>query len=155
MAMTRCGKLRHILTNNKIPKRLKLRLYEAAVCSLLTFGSETWDLDVKTCRQINGANSRMLAWFTGKTIPEEARPTTTSFNLIRKIRMTRLRWVGHILRAGSNYLPFQALKSQLDMNCPGNLLMDTPPHQRIEDLVPLAKDRAYWRALVRSIPTTV
>ena len=155
MAMTRCGKLRHILTSDKIHKRLKLRLYEAAVCSLLTFGSETWDLNPKACRQINGANSRMLAWFTGKTIPQEARPATTSCNLIRKIRMTRLRWVGHILRAGPDYLPFQALKAQVSLNCPGNLLMDTPPHHCIEDLVPLVKDRAYWRALVRAVPTTV
>ena len=135
--------------------KLKLRLYDASVISLLTFGSETWDLNRKTCRQLNGANSRMLAWFTGKSIPEEARPNTTSLNVIRKIRQCRLRWVGHLLRAGPNHLAFQALKVQQSLGQEGNLLMDTPTHNSVEDLVPLAKDRAYWKTLVRLIPATL
>ena len=41
MAMARCGQLRHIFDSKHIPLRLKIRLYEAAVCSLLTYGCET------------------------------------------------------------------------------------------------------------------
>ena len=153
--MTRCGKLRHILTSATISMKLKLRLYDASVVSLLTFGSETWDLNPKTCRQLNGANSKMLTWFTGKSIPEEARPNTTSLNVIRKIRQCRLRWVGHLLRAGPNHLAFQALKVQQSLGQEGNLLMDTPTHNSVEDLVPLVKGHAYWRTLVKLIPATL
>ena len=86
MAMSRCGKLRHIFDSPHISLKVKLRLYEAAVCSLLTYGCETWDLDTDTIRKINGANSVILARITGKSIPTEARPHTTSFDLVKKIR---------------------------------------------------------------------
>ena len=67
-----------------------------SVWSILTFGCETWNLNRETIKTMNDVNNRR---FTGLTIPQEARPTSTSFNLIHKIRQRRLRWVGHILRA--------------------------------------------------------
>ena len=53
----------------KLSVGLKLHLYKAAVCSILTYGCETWRLTPSVMRRINGANSKMLARFTGKTIP--------------------------------------------------------------------------------------
>ena len=41
MAMTRCERLNNIFGSKNISLRLKLRLYEAAVCSILTYGCET------------------------------------------------------------------------------------------------------------------
>ena len=43
----------------------------------------------------------MLARFTGKTQQQEARPATTSFNLVRQMRITRYKYLGFILREGS------------------------------------------------------
>ena len=100
MTMSRCDKLLHIFDSPHISVQVNLRLYEAAICSLLTYGCETWDLDSSTLKRINGANSVMLARITGQSIPVEAQPQTTSFNLIKKIRERRLRWLGHIIRAG-------------------------------------------------------
>ena len=98
---------------------------------------------------INGANSRMLAHFTGKTIPQEARPTTTSLNIVEKMRDRRLRWLGHILRAGPTRLTYQAVKAQAQAILRhGNLLMDTPAHTSFEDIVAIAQDRNAWKALV-------
>ena len=151
MAMSRCGKLRHIFDSPHLPLKVKLRLYEAAVCSLLTYGCETWDLDTVTMRRINGANSVMLARITGNPIPTEARPLTTSFNLLKKIRERRLRWVGHIIRAGPESIMYQTLVTQHVMGHTGNLLTDAPPHNSIEDLRPLANDRCRWKALVRDL----
>ena len=65
---TRCGQLRHVLISSKISVKLKLRLYEADVVSILVYGSETWDLDACTCHMLNGVNSHMLSWFTIKAI---------------------------------------------------------------------------------------
>ena len=106
IAMSRSGKLRHIFDSPHISVKVKLRLYEAAVCSLLTYGCETWDLDSVTMKRLNGANSVMLARITGQSIPVEARPQTTSFNLIKKIRERRLRWLGHIIRAGPDSIMY-------------------------------------------------
>ena len=151
MAMERCGRLRSVFDSTFITLNLKLRLYEAAVCSLLTYGCETWNIDEKTRRRINGANSAMLARITGKTIPQEARSATTSLNLIRRIRMRRHRWLGHILRLGPSSIVYQALKMQAKMQLEGNLVMDTPPHTSVEDLARQAKDRARWRELTHTI----
>ena len=152
--MTRCGTLRHIFSSQNLHLRLKLRLYEATVVSLLSYGSETWDLNPRACKMLRGANSRMLTWFTGNSIPDEARQQTTSFNIIQKLHMCRLRWVGHILRAGAQNLSYQALEAQRRMNKLGNLLMDAPPHRSLGHLATLAVDRAYWQELVRHIPAT-
>ena len=102
-------------------------------------------------RQINGANSRMLARITGKTIPQEARPLTCSFNLVRAIRKCRLKWLGDILRNGPDRITYQAVKEQRNLGLPGNLLMDAPPHSSLEELVFKAKDRGNWRILMASI----
>ena len=93
----------------------------------------------------------MLAHITGNPIPHEARPTTTSLDLVRRIRMRRHRWVGHILRLGPDSMVYQALKNQSHMDMEGNLLMDAPPHTSIADLARQAKDRARWRELTHAI----
>ena len=151
MAMTRCGRLSNIFGSKAISLRLKLRLYEAAVCSILTYGCETWNLCPKTIQKINGANSSMLARITNKPIRQEARALTTSLNLVRKLRVRRLKWLGHILRAGTQTLMYSALQEQFEMGQQGNLLMDAPSHTSIEDLIPLAMDRAHWRTLSAGI----
>ena len=153
-AMSRCGDLRHLFSSKNLQFKIKLRLYEAAVVSLLLYGSEAWNLDPRTCKMLRGANSRMLAWFSGNSIPHEARQFTTSFNIIHKLRTRRLRWVGNILRAGPLNPTYQALKVQLTMNKAGNLLADAPPHDSVEHLAVLAQDKAAWRDFVSSIPAS-
>ena len=49
-AMTRCAKLRNIFDAQDIDLNLKLRLYEASVCSILMFGCETWNLNRETIK---------------------------------------------------------------------------------------------------------
>lgn len=43
-AFTRCGKLRHVFDAQQLSTDLKIRLYKAVVCSILTYGCETWRL---------------------------------------------------------------------------------------------------------------
>ena len=104
---------------------------------------------------INGANIRMLTRFTGKTIPAEARPATCSLNLIHKIRHRRLRWVGHILGQGPGHIIYTALAVQSSHNIQGNLVMDFPPHVKLDDLIHLTMDRSAWRSMVRHIPVQI
>ena len=150
-ALKRWGDLRHIFTSDDLSVEIKIRLYSAAVCSLMSYGCESWPFTEEVTRRINGANSRMLASFTSKTIQQEARPLTTSLNLVLRLRKTRLRWLGHILRGGKDQLTYQAIKAQFMSRMKGSLLTDAPPHTCIEDLIPLAEDRAHWRALVRKL----
>ena len=117
----------------------------------MTYGCETWDLTKKVRRQINGANSIMLARITGKSFREEAGARTTSFDLVRSIRQRRMRWLGHILRGGEHRLIHQAVVEQANMANPGSLLMDAPPHTSLHELRLIAADRVNWRLLVMNI----
>ena len=152
LARTRFGKLRHVFGSKDLPTNIKLRLYEAAVCSILVYGCESWMLDEKTMRHINGASSRMLAIITGNPIQTEARPLTTSLNLIRKLRIRRHKWLGHILRDDPSRLITQAVKTQRALGLEGSLLMDAPPHSTFQELVDLAADRATWADSQKDIP---
>ena len=94
----------------------------------------------------------MLTHITGKPIRDEARPQTTSFNLVRQIRIRRYRWLGHILRSCPHRLIHQALSCQAVMDAPGNLLMDAPPFNSPEHLREQAADRATWKSHIAGIP---
>ena len=113
---------------------LKIRLYITAVCSILTYGAETWALTNTVLRQLNGANSLMLARITGRSIPTEARPTSTTYNLTLDVRRRHFKWLGEILRPGnpqlqpnSSRLVYQLLEEQHADPHPGDLFMDAPP----------------------------
>ena len=93
---------------------------------------------MNTMRKLNGAHSAMLAGITGRSIATDARPLTTSFNLVKKIRERRLRWLGRIVRAGPGSIMYQTLVVQRTMGHTGNLLMNAPPHNSIDDLRSIA-----------------
>ena len=110
MAMSRCGQLRQIFDSPHLGPRLKIRLYVASVCSLMSYGCETWQLNEQTMRNLNGANSIMLSRITGNGIRIEARAATSSYNLVRQIRRRRFKWLGQILRMDTNRLLHQMTK---------------------------------------------
>ena len=80
-------------------------------------------------KMINGANSSMLARFTGKTIPQEARNTSFSFHIIRQIRIRSgglNGWGTLSERSAPSHLIYQAVVEQHSMGLPVNILMDAP-----------------------------
>ena len=91
MAKTRAGQLRHILSSEEVSLDLRLRLYIAGCCSIMTYGAEAWLLDDEACKALNGANAYMLSHITGNNRHYEASPDTTTFNLLLWIRARRLR----------------------------------------------------------------
>ena len=140
MARTRAGKLRHTWAALTLPLQLKLRLYKAAVCSIMTYGSEAWLLDNATCKTLNGANAAMLAIITGKSIQQEACHSTTTFDILPWIRGKRLQWAGHILRLPPTRLLHRTLQHIHDQALPGDMLMDAPIGEWTE-LIKMAEDR--------------
>ena len=149
MATTKCGQLRHIFDSENLSLHLKLRLYRAAVCSTLIYGCESWILTDKTMRSINNINSLLLSRITGNTPQQEARPTTTSHNLIRQIRIIRYKYLGKILRLDSTRLLHRALAQTHQLGLKGSLLMDAPQHNSFQDLREQAMDKATWNSRIR------
>ena len=85
MATTRMGQLRHVFNAN-ISFRLKMKIYKSAICSLLTYGCEAWDLSEKNIVLLNGANARLPSRFTGKDAHMEASARNRSYDLVLAIR---------------------------------------------------------------------
>ena len=151
MATQRFGKMRHIWKSKSLHIRLRLRLYIASVCSVMTYGSEAWFITDAIRRKINGANSRMLSVITGKTIHQEAIKESCTFNLVRVIRARRLQWLGHILRLDEDRLLFKAIRLMYEGRSKGDLLMDAPVTKTWEELRHCARDRKKWRSRVQAI----
>ena len=82
MARQRFGKLRHIWGDKRLHINLRLRLYKAAICSILTYGSEAWFIDEQVRRALNGANAQMMSTITGKTPHQEASVESKTFDLV-------------------------------------------------------------------------
>ena len=153
IASTRAGQLRHVMGSQHIPMETKLKIYNAAVVSLFTYGCEGWTLTPKLMRRLNDANSRLLAHISNKTIVEEAREITTSFNLIKEIRKRRLCWAGHILRLDEDRLVRRALVEQFEAGEDGAMVMDAPTGNSIEQLTALALDdnKRTWKNMVKNL----
>ena len=92
MARQRFGNLRHLWNHNNHHQNLRLRLYRASVCSILTYGSEAWRLTAEVFR------ATMVSVITGKSPHLEASAKWRAFDLVRWVRARRLQWAGHILR---------------------------------------------------------
>ena len=153
MAIQRHGKMRHIWKSGHLHLRLKLRLYVAAVCSVMTYGSEAWLLDDATIRALNGANSRMVSTITGRSPHEEAKQDTKTYDLVAGVRARRLKWLGQILTMKQDRMLHKAVKSMYNNRRPGDILMDAPASSNWPELIALAKkDKgAHWKILVRKI----
>ena len=93
----------------------------------------------------------MLARITGRSFREEARPATTSFDLVLSIRRRSLCWLGHILRAGDHRLVFKAIAVQAEMGRQGNLWMDSPAHNTMIEVMQLAADKAAWKKMCKEL----
>ena len=136
---------------------MKLRLYIAAVTSILSYGGETWTFSAKVLRQLNGANSLMLARITGNSIPQEARPSTTSFDLNLHIRRRRFKWLGTILRDKQRNLDkpdrlvYTLIKEQHTNPTFGDLLTDAPPHESLEEIRMFVINKSHWGLLASKI----
>ena len=149
MAMNRCGTLRHVLDSNGVPLSLKLKIYAAAVVSIMTYGCEAWNLDERTRAQLNGANARCLSRFTGKSSHEEASKTKRTFDMVAAVRKRRHQWLGHILRMQRTHddkerLVKLAVRAQYHLQLPGNLCADAPATDTFEELEQLAQNRTEW-----------
>ena len=166
MAKARAGQLRHILSSEEVSLDLRLRLYIAGCCSIMTYGAEAWLLDEEACRKLNGANAYMLAHITGNHRHYEASPDTTTFNLLLWIRARRLRWLGHILRLSDKRwkktpegkklvheerLIKKAIRHTHAYRQQGDMLMDIDYGTSWEDLVDMAQDRDAWKLRVAGL----
>ena len=143
--------LHHLWRDSRLPISMKMRLYQASVCSSLTHACEAWDLTDTVLRTLNGFNSRCLSVIFKCDIHEMA--ADPPFDLAIRIRRRRLRFLGHILRMEPDRLVHRTIlaltKGGTDYP-KGSLFMDVK-NCTFEELVCIAKDKWNWNALVGSL----
>ena len=72
MASARFGQLHHIWSSKELSARIKIQLYRAGVCSILTHAHEAWKLTASTVRKLRGWNGRHLAVITADQLEDPA-----------------------------------------------------------------------------------
>ena len=123
------------------------------------YGSETWPMRVEELRRLERAERMMIRWICGVTLKdrcksEELRKRLDIEDVADEIRMSRLRWFGHLERKeGEDWV-----SACRNMVVPGNSGKGRP-RKRWRDVVEddlkkcgldidLAKDRERWKAQV-------
>ena len=156
-AALRFSRLCHIWKSKELDITLKLRLYAAAVVSVLVYGSEAWPVSDKVIKWVGAWNARRLSFITDREIRDEY--VVPSFDIVARIRARRLTWAGHLLREKDTHLPRRVaiarlqkdLQEHSSLSATTGLFQDAPDHMSFEELKELAQDRKLWRALVAAI----
>ena len=139
--------------NEALPQALKIRIYEAGVISILRYGSESWTLteqviNLDLSHHIKSFNARRLHTITRNSIHYEVVYPTV--DVWAKIRTTRLRYLGHILRDDTNKIVLHNTVRHLHANkYEGCILQDAPQTDSFEELEELAADRKKWNKFIR------
>ena len=141
----RFDKMWHIWADKRLHLNLRLRLYKSNVCSIMTYGSEVWQLSDEVSRALNDANAQMLSIITGNTPHKEVSKDSCTFDLLRWIRARRLQWLGHILRMRSERKLKQAVFELYSSPKPDDLLMDAPKTRSWRELKTYSEDKEYWK----------
>ena len=101
------GMYKDILTDNNIAMSLRRRVYNQCILTTMTYGAETWT----TTNELNNklittqrAMERKMVHLTirDKVNHNKIREKTKVKDIIEKIKETKWRWAGHVLRVQDN-----------------------------------------------------
>ena len=93
-----------IITDKRIPMRLKAKVYTTVVRPVLIYGSECWGLKKKDQRKLLTTEMSMLRKMLGVTLrdkirnEEVRRRTTVMTSVVTVVEQNKLCWYGHVLR---------------------------------------------------------
>ena len=113
--------LRHLWRRRDISLSIKGRVYNAAVRSILLYGSETWPLRAEDSRKISVFDHRCLrsiarVWWEHRISNADVRRMVfgrrNAHSIDELMTLHRLRWLGHVLRMPPSRLPRRALFAQ-------------------------------------------
>ncbi|EYB87852.1 hypothetical protein Y032_0256g368 [Ancylostoma ceylanicum] len=149
-----------VLCDKNIPDRFKSKVYRAVVRSVALYGAECWPATKEVERRLSVMETKMLRWTAGVTRADRIRNEKISERfgiapIADKLRETRLRWYGHVLRANEDTI----CKVGLDLEVPGKRPKGRPKQRWLDTLhadlkhvgvhPDQAHDRAKWRQKIR------
>jgi hypothetical protein len=95
------------------------KLYETLILSILLYSAELWPITVTAMKTLEAAHHRWLRKLLGitwkdKVKNEEVRRRTGLRKIEIIITERRLRWLGHVMRMGSERIPRQGMNWQIE-----------------------------------------
>ena len=161
LAWNACHKLKKIWSS-KVSRKLKVRLFNATVESVLLYGAETWTFTKSLKKQLDGCYTRMLrmvlnvSWKSHMTNVELYKeiPKVTS-----KVQQRRMRLAGHCIRhcdeVASKLVLWQPTEGRTSrgrrrLTYVDTLLEDTGM-ESIQELRTIMEERDEWRKRVKAV----
>ncbi|KAL0809484.1 hypothetical protein ABMA28_011031 [Loxostege sticticalis] len=103
-----------VLCDPKMPIKIKGKIYKTVVRPAMMYGSECWTIKKAHEQKLHTTEMKMLRWAGGVTRLDKVRNEYVrgSFGvapIAEKMRESRLRWYGHIMRRDENHPVRRAL----------------------------------------------
>ena len=158
-----------VWNENGMSLRTKLKLFNSIVLSVLLYGCESWkglrEIEERVRRFESGCLRKILKirWFD-MVSEEELRRRTGQQTITEKLKISRWRWYGHVLRMSEQRIPKQAVQwrpaGRRRVGRPKDTWHRTIQRDMAEkslarvDVEALADDRSAWRKFVADLWTT-
>lgn len=155
-----------ILCDRKMPTHLKSKIYRTVVRPAALYATECWPTTRTVERRLHAMEMRMVRWITGISLLDHVTNDTLRKRfgvapIDQKMREGRLRWFGHVVRAG----PGSMASVAYNLDIAGRRLQGKPK-QRWKDTINAdmkncnlcprdALDRGKWRISIRSADPVV
>lgn len=113
------GKLSNVWNSKSVSHTVKVKLYETLILSILLYSSELWPITVTAMKKLEAAHHRWQRKLLGitwkdKIKNDEVRTRTGLQKIENIIKERRLRWLGHVMRMGSDRIPHQEMDWKLE-----------------------------------------
>jgi hypothetical protein len=138
------------------------KIYETVILPVVLYGCETWSLKLREEHTLRVFENTVLRRISGRKLHNEELHTLYSHpNIIRQIKLRRMRWPGHVARMGKERKVYKVLVGKPEVKRPLGR-----PRRRWEDgirmnlreigwgsvdRILLAQDRDRWRVLVHTV----
>ena len=151
-----------VIYDKRIPRRLKMKVYETVIRPVMLYGAETWVLRRKEERMLKSTEMKMLRRIKGVTkldrqrnedILEELGVT----DILTKARQARLRWYGHLRRMNEESAPKKIWRMEIEGKRPRGRPQKRWMENVKEDmgLAGLRDEdtqrRTYWRSKIQKL----
>jgi hypothetical protein len=121
--------VQNLLSSRLLSKNVKVRIYKTIILPLVQYGYETWSLTVSEEHKLRVFENRVLRRIFGqkgnevtggwrKLHEDEQHDLYSSPSIIRIIKSSRMRWVGHVARMGEKRHMYRLLVGKPEGNRP-------------------------------------
>lgn len=117
-AWAKWRELSGVINDKKMPRKLKIKLYNSVIRPVLLYGAEVWTMGKKEERILESTEMRMLRRIKGVTLRDRERSVdirrelgVDDINI--KVKEIRMRWYGHVRRMKEGQPAREAMENRV------------------------------------------